>query len=329
MTRSPTRCRLGEQRVDRRREVGAEDQGAGGAGGDQPAQELRRDPLGVRRVGEAALLGQRAPLEPLQQRHAERTDRPGPAGSARACRRARAAARRRAGRRPRRRGGRRATSAKSPRVDDHAVDDQQPASSSLRSSPPVERVVGGVEDPGPVDRHRAGPRLASAQAGGRSSAATPSAIVAGSLPARSGRRSGSWIRAIARRRGPRPQAPPEPAPLRRRPDQPDRAEVGAAQRGVAERRSPRRGRGSAPARGCRAGPAPSTSSGTGEWWTWTRGRAVVEAAPAARGELVGARVDEVQLEVVPGQDPGQLETDVTDPEDRHRRARPAAARAAA
>ena len=64
---------------------------------------------------------------------------------------------------------------------------------------------------------------------------------------------------------------------------------------------------------------PSTSSGT-------RGVVDVDAAPGVvedrqpRGvELLGARVDEVQLEVVAGQDPGQLEPDVPDAEDRDRR----------
>ena len=46
---------------------------------------------------------------------------------------------------------------------------------------------------------------------------------------------------------------------------------------------------------------------------------VVEHGEAGRAELVLARVDEVQLEVVPGQDPGQLEPDVAEAEDRHRR----------
>ena len=75
------------------------------------------------------------------------------------------------------------------------------------------------------------------------------------------------------------------------------------------------------------------------------GRARARAAPARGGraprpprrpsdaeplaaELVGAGVDQVQLEVVPGQDPGQLEPDVADAEDRDGRHDGAAARAA-
>ena len=46
------------------------------------------------------------------------------------------------------------------------------------------------------------------------------------------------------------------------------------------------------------------------------GDGVVEDGQHLRRQLVGPGVDQVQLQVVPGEDPGQLETDVPDPEDR-------------
>ena len=49
------------------------------------------------------------------------------------------------------------------------------------------------------------------------------------------------------------------------------------------------------------------------------GRRVVEHAEPVVTQLVGAGVDQVELEVVTGEDAGELETDVADPEDRDRR----------
>ena len=48
------------------------------------------------------------------------------------------------------------------------------------------------------------------------------------------------------------------------------------------------------------------------------GDRVVEDGQSLGGQLLGARVDEVQLEVVPGEHPRELESDVADAEDRHR-----------
>ena len=48
------------------------------------------------------------------------------------------------------------------------------------------------------------------------------------------------------------------------------------------------------------------------------GDGVVEDGQHLGRQLLGPGVDQVQLQVVPGQDPGQLETDVPDPEDRDR-----------
>ena len=66
------------------------------------------------------------------------------------------------------------------------------------------------------------------------------------------------------------------------------------------------------------GSSASTSSGsTGTWCTWIRGHARRRAtASALGGELLGAGVDEVQVEVVAGQDAGQLQADVAHAEDR-------------
>jgi hypothetical protein len=50
-----------------------------------------------------------------------------------------------------------------------------------------------------------------------------------------------------------------------------------------------------------------------------RGHGVLERRQHRGRQVVGPRVDQVQLEVVPGQDPGQLQPDVPDTEDGHRR----------
>ena len=66
---------LGEQRIHGGREVGPEDQRGGGAGAREAVDEVGGDPGGVRRVGQAGLLGERATFEPVEQRHAEAADR--------------------------------------------------------------------------------------------------------------------------------------------------------------------------------------------------------------------------------------------------------------
>ncbi len=68
--------RLREEQVDGRGEVRPEHQRRGGARGDQARDELVRDGGGVVGRGEVLLLRERAAVEPLQQRHAERTDHP-------------------------------------------------------------------------------------------------------------------------------------------------------------------------------------------------------------------------------------------------------------
>ena len=75
VTRSPTRSASVEQRVHGGREVRPEDQRGGGAGAREAVDEVGGDPGGVRRVGQARLLGQRAAFEPVEQGHAEAADR--------------------------------------------------------------------------------------------------------------------------------------------------------------------------------------------------------------------------------------------------------------
>ena len=66
------------------------------------------------------------------------------------------------------------------------------------------------------------------------------------------------------------------------------------------------------------GSSASTSSGsTGTWWTCTAATRVGQRRERVVGEVLRPRVDEVEVEVVAGQDPRQLEADVADPEDRH------------
>ena len=85
-------------------------------------------------------------------------------------------------------------------------------------------------------------------------------------------------------------------------------------------RRPRRGRGSSPARGCPAATrrprAPAATARDGRAPGPPRQR---ERASRGRGQLIRPRVDQMQLDVVPGQDPRELEPDMADPEDRHRR----------
>ena len=68
------------------------------------------------------------------------------------------------------------------------------------------------------------------------------------------------------------------------------------------------------------GSSASTSSGsTGTGCTCTAATASASGAERLVGQVLGPGVDQVQVEVVAGQDAGELETDVADPEDRDRR----------
>ena len=144
-----------------------------------------------------------------------------------------------------------------------------------------ERARGKIVIGGHASARGVGTATVALEGAGRRSAATLTAMVAGSLPATSGSPMGVVIRASAS--GPWPslgQLDAEPGPLGRRADQADRAEVRAAQRDVAQggvlgvvvghdehvgaRRAPRRG----PARA------------RGAWCTWTRATAS-RVAPAA------------------------------------------------
>ena len=282
----------------------------------------RRPPAGTPRAGRTA---------PATRAAACRARRsPAPAGSARGCRPDPAGARRRAGRRRRRPDGRPGPSRRRRARRSTPSTTSRPASSSLRSVPPVNGSSG-------VSRTRARKIVIgrcparSAWNARTSSAATPRAMVAGSLPARSGiadrRVDPGDRRLVVALDGAAPAGTGSTSPTTRS-GRSCRGARSAARRRTA--RSPRRGRASSPARGCRAGTWPSTSSGS-------RRVVDVDGAPGRRRgtasrsavELVGPGVDQVQLEVVPGEDPGQLEPDVTDAEDRDRRDHRAAARAAA
>ena len=124
-------------------------------------------------------------------------------------------------------------------LDDVPSRTSRPASASARSVAAGERVLGRVEERAPVERHRVGSRRSVAADRSRSkrrsrSAATLTAIVAGSLPVMSGRPIGVVIRPI-RRRVAASASLRRSAPTCRRADQPDRAELRGAQRGVTER----------------------------------------------------------------------------------------------
>ena len=68
------------------------------------------------------------------------------------------------------------------------------------------------------------------------------------------------------------------------------------------------------------GSSASTSSGsTGTGWTCTAATASASGPSASADRCSGAGVDQVQVEVVAGQDASELETDVADPEDRDAR----------
>ena len=237
VTRSPTRVASSNSASTARGEVGAEDQRGRGAGAGQAVDEVGGDPGGVRRVGEARLLGQRAALEPVEQRHAEAADR--------AYLREvhvrvdeprqhqplaqvddlviRVLGEQRAGR---------------PAGHDDAVAHDDGGVRLGAQVVALEGALRGVEEGAEEDRHRrclvsAAPSRSNAAS---SSAATATAIAAGSLlVVTPGRPMGVRIRSTARRVvtvG--EQLRPEPRQLGRRPDQPDRAEVVEPDGGVAE-----------------------------------------------------------------------------------------------
>ncbi len=165
------------------------------------ADELARDRAGVVDVGEPRLLGQRALVEPVEQRHAEAADRPHLREVHVRVDEARAAADLRAGRRPFRRDAEPAVG-EGPSVDDHPIDDDaspRVVIGTQRAS--GERVVGRVENLGAVQSVIGRARLAPTIARWRSKAqqqvaATLTAIVAGSLPVISVSPIGVVIRAM-------------------------------------------------------------------------------------------------------------------------------------
>ena len=190
MTRSPTAPPRRRARP-RRRRSGSRRRAPSSSRPRPGRARTPRPPPRVVGVGQPRLLGQRAALEPLEQRHAERRRSPAPAGSARGCRRSRAAAARRAGRAPRRRRGRRAKVGEGAARDDHAVATSRRRRPRRAAGPAVNGSPGRVEDAclGRASRvptpcgcalRRLGRKACS------SSAATPSAMVAGSLPVEAG-----------------------------------------------------------------------------------------------------------------------------------------------
>ena len=211
-------------------------------------------------------------------------------------------------------------------LDDHAVAHADPAVLLRSQGAAGERADRGVQERPAEERQRTIPdeegrrwAAASPSKACRSDAATASAMVAGSLPCSSGRPMGVVIRLIAdgvvSLVG---ELLAEPRPLGPRADQADRAEVLAAQRGVAQRgvlrvvvshhQDVRPGR-------------QLCQDQLGEHWDVVHvhpGLGVVERSQGLARELPGARVDQVQVHVVPGQDPRQLQPDVADPEDRDR-----------
>ena len=152
----------------------------------------------------------------------------------------------RRGRRPPRRDDRSRSAAKAPRATITPSRDQEPAVALGAQGAAGERVVGGVQDRRrgraswpevPTTRRVLGPRMRRLGVEHpQRAAATLTAMVAGSLPVSSGSPIGVVIRSTAS------GAWPSSASLRRnrahfagRADQPDRAEVGTAERGVAQR----------------------------------------------------------------------------------------------
>ena len=281
-------------------------------------------------VGEPRLLGQRALLQPVEQRHAEPADRPDlrevhvgvdEAGQHQplaqvddlvaGCRGTASA------------NGSRATITPSSTTRARSVLGPQP--------PSGERAVRGVEEGAAEDRHRRRGRSRARRRRGarrprrrRSRPAPCSAVSPGSAD----RRVGSGRPGLGGVPG-RQQLRSGTAPT-----WPTTRSARSAPRWSARIAASQIARSSAwswvsTSTWVPGGSSASTSSGsTGTGCTCTAATASSSGASALRRAGLGPRVDQVQVEVVPGQDPGQLEPDVADPEDRHGRYDGAAARAA-
>ena len=291
----PDRRRPLEQQVDGAGEVRPEDQRRRRAGPQQAVDELGGDTARVVGGGHPGLLRQRALGEPVQQRHPEPADHPDlrevdvgvdEAGQQHA-----------AGqvddlvswpRGPR--------AGERPAVDDVTALDGEPAVLLGAQAATVERRVGGVQDGGAVDRHDTapvpdpalldllGPLEPQHEVRGHRDR-DRRRVLAGDL-GQTDRRGdpGQRLRSVSLGR----QLLLEPPPLRRRPDQPDPAQVPAPQGRVAQRGVlgvvvvmistwlP-------------AGSSPSTSSGTGAWWRCTRASASAVTTPSRSGSTCAAR----------------------------------------
>ena len=276
----------------------------------------------------AGLLRQRALLEPVEQRHAERRRSPAPAGSGRGCRPGRAAPARRAGRRPglvrvRRHAARRT----SPRAAITPSRDQQPAV-----------VLGAQRAPGNGSSgvSRNGPR--NSVTWRRHATVAPGArrLVARSdcSRARPRPRPRSWPGPCRPSAG-RPigvviavdrglvvpvgeQGRAEARPLRRRADQADRPEVRRSRSAASQSATSSAWSCVITSTWCPSGSSPSTSSGStarGARATAARRRRRAAASRSA-ASCVGTRVDQVQVEVVAGPGSGPA------PARRARRRRP-------
>ena len=182
---------LGEQRVDRVREVRPEDERGRRAGGGEAGEELAGDGAGVLGVRELALLGQGALIEPVQQRHPEAADGPDlrvvhvgvdHAGKEDAVAQVddlgvRVAFRDRA---------------EGAAIDDHARLDRDAGVVVRAQLTPAEGVVGRVQDAAAVDGHEGSPCTDEGKRASRS-AATLTAMVAGCLPPRVLSPMGDWM----------------------------------------------------------------------------------------------------------------------------------------
>ncbi len=310
--------RLREQRLDRRREVRAEDERGRGSGRHETLHELRRNVHGVARVGEPGLLRQGAAVEPFEQRHPEGADdsnlgvvdvRVDEAGQ------------------------QDATTEVDDRLvavagcdvgvgtafPDDAAPDQQPGV-LVRAEPDARRLGAPrrVEHGGPVERHEVSSFFwCSLERARPARAATLTAMVDGSLPRMPGRPIGDVIRAMVSAECPSAarsfskrlhfaDEPMSPMGPRR-----SGAQGHVAERGVL---------------GVVVGHDEHVAARRHQTQhhLWNRrmvhvdaGDGVVETDQPTRLDRVAARVDEMQLEVVAGQDAGELEPDVADPEDRH------------
>ena len=207
-----------------------------------------------------------------------------------------------------------------PAFDDHAVVDEQSRVGVGPQRPAAERIVGSVHHLGAVQRHV----ISSARADrSRSkvssrSAATLTAIVAGSLPVISASPMGVRIRAIDDLSWPLGgQHPLEPGPFPRRADQSDRAEDAAAEDGVAQRRVLGVVVGHDQRVGARRELAQDDLREQRDAVDVDVRHRVRQRRQPLVGQLLGAAVDQVQLDVVPGEDARQLEPDVANAEDRH------------